>query len=54
MSADLDPAGRSGTLADSGPAGAAEAEDGASILSRNRSRLARFATGLYRQTLSSQ
>ena len=51
MSADLDSTGGSGVLAGSGPATAAEPEDGTSILSRNRSRLVRFASGLYRQTL---
>jgi hypothetical protein len=51
MSADLDPTGPSPVLAGSGTATAAEREDGTSNLSRSRSRLARFAAGLYRQTL---
>ena len=50
MSADLDPAGRSGVQAGSGFV-TAKPEDDASILSRGRSRLARFGSGLYRQTL---
>jgi hypothetical protein len=51
MSADLDPTGHSRVLGGSGTATAAAAEDGTSDLSRSRSRLARFAAGLYRQTL---
>ena len=50
MSADLDSAGGSGVLDGSGRATTAEPEDDTSILSRSRSRLARFASGLYRQT----
>jgi hypothetical protein len=51
MSADLDPTGHSRVLGGSGTATAGEPEDGTSDLSRSRSRLARFAAGLYRQTL---
>ena len=51
MSADLDPAGRSGVQAGSGFVTTAKPEDDASTLSRGRSRLARFGSGLYRQTL---
>jgi hypothetical protein len=51
MSADLDPPGRSGVLAGSGPATTAKPEEDTSTLSRGRSRFVRFATGLYRQTL---
>jgi hypothetical protein len=51
MSADLDPAGRSEVQAGSGFVTTAKPEDDASILSRGRSRLARFGSGLYRQTL---
>ena len=50
MSADLDSTDRSGVLDGSGRATTAEPEDDTSILSRSRSRLARFASGLYRQT----
>jgi hypothetical protein len=51
MSADLDPAGRSAAQAGSGFVTTAKPEDDASTLSRGRSRLARFGSGLYRQTL---
>lgn len=51
MSADLDPTGQSRVLAASGTATAAEPEDGTSDLSLSRPGLARFAAGLYRQTL---
>ena len=51
MSADLHPAGRSGVQAGSGFVTTAKPEDDASTLSRGRSRLARFGSGLYRQTL---
>jgi hypothetical protein len=51
MSADLDPTGRSEVQAGSGFVSAAKPEDDASIHSRGRSRLARFGSGLYRQTL---
>ncbi|HJY44985.1 MAG TPA: hypothetical protein VJ301_10190 [Propionibacteriaceae bacterium] len=51
MSADLDPTGHSRVLAASGTATAAEPEDGTSDLSLSRPGLARFAAGLYRQTL---
>jgi hypothetical protein len=50
MPADGDSASGSGMLADSGAATSTEPEVATSILSRNRSRLARFATSLYRQT----
>jgi hypothetical protein len=51
MSADLDSTGGSGMLDGSGRATTAEPEHDTSILSRSRSQLARFASGLYRQTL---
>jgi hypothetical protein len=49
MPADLN--GDSGMLPNSGTVATAEPEGATSVLDRSRSRLARFATGLYRQSL---